>query len=197
MKKPLLLSSLGGLIVCLASLPALAQESTSPPPSSPPPSAPPPASSGGGEGAIGVGGVIWLGAAGGGGPVTGGQFVYDMSMFHIEAVFGFNHTSVNGASGTGVDVGVAGWYHLAKGSNADFSIGGGAGLVYASAMGAGNSTTGFTLEPGAEARYFPSPNFAFSARVGFAIGFGDNNAPTTFSLNGQTVGGVGFTYFFR
>ncbi|HLK93421.1 MAG TPA: hypothetical protein VKZ18_26245 [Polyangia bacterium] len=199
MKKPLFLSSLGGLIVCLASLPALAQESTSPPPSSPPPaSAPPPASSSNmGDGAMGVGAVVWLGGAGTNGPVTGAQFVYDMSAFHVEGVFGFDHVSNNGASQTGVAVGVAGWYHLAKGQNADFSIGGGAGLVYASAMGAGASETGFSLEPGAEARWFPSPNFALSARVGFAIGFGDNNAPTTFTLNGQTTGGIGFTYFFR
>ncbi len=201
MKKPLLLSSLGGLIVCLASLPALAQEATPPPSSPPPPSAPPPASSSNkGDGAIGVGAVVWLGPAGLNGPITGGQFVYDMSAFHIEGVFGFAHASNNGASATDVAFGVAGWYHLAKGQNADFSIGGGAGLVYISGMGAAASTTGFSLEPGAEARYFPSPNFALSARVGFAIGFGDNNQPTTFGLGGattSTTGGLGFAYFFR
>jgi len=69
--------------------------------------------------------------------------------------------------------------------------------VYASAMGAGNSSTGFSLEPGAEARWFASPNFALEARVGFAITFGDNNAATTFSLGGQTSAALGFTYFFR
>jgi hypothetical protein len=152
-----------------------------------------------GDGAIGIGAVVWLGAPVGNipGAITGGQFVYDMSVFHIEGVFGLAHESLNGASQTGVDVGVAGWYHLAKGQNADFSIGGGAGLAYASAMGAGNSSTGFSLEPGIEARWFPSPNFAVEARMGFAITFGDNNAPTWFTLGGQTTGGLGFTYFFR
>ena len=153
-----------------------------------------------GGGAIGVGAVVWLGPTGNNGPVTGAEFVYDMSQLHIEGVFGFGTASQNGASTTGVDVGVAGWYHLAKGNMADFSIGGGAGLVYHSAPGAGNSSTGFSLEPGAEARVFLSPNFALSARVGFAIGFGDNNSPTSFGLGGATTGttgGLGFVYFFR
>ena len=121
-----------------------------------------------------------------------------MPVFHIEGVLGFSHVSPSaGGSSTNVDFGVAGWYHLARGTNADFSIGGSAGLVYASAMGAGNSSTGFTLEPGAEARVFLTPNFALSARVGFAITFGDNSADTDFRLNGQTTGGLAFTYFFR
>jgi hypothetical protein len=202
MKKPLLVSSslLAGLLVCLAAAPVSAQESSPPPPATTPPANSAPITSVG-SGAIGVGAVVWLGAgAGNNGPVTGGEFVYDMPVFHIEGVFGLSHTSLNGASTTGVAVGVAGWYHLARGTNADFSVGGGAGLVYASAMGAGNSSTGFSLEPGAEARVFLSPNFALSCRVGFAITFGDNNAPTTFSLSGATTattGGLGFTYFFR
>jgi hypothetical protein len=205
MKKTLLVSSLlGGLIVCSAAAPALAQDSTPPPaaPMSPPPAAASSSSSMGG-GAIGVGAVTWLGSAANplgvttSTPIAGGEFVYDMPVFHLEGVFGFDHASNNGASATDVRFGVAGWYHLARGTNADFSIGGGAGLIYASATGAGNSATAFTLEPGAEGRVFLSPNFALSARVGFAITFGDNNAPTVFSLAGQTTEMFGFTYFFR
>jgi hypothetical protein len=156
-----------------------------------------------GGGTIGVGAVTWLGSTGNpfgittSTPVAGAEFVYDMSMAHIEAVFGFDHVTQNGASASDVRFGVAGWYHLAKGTNADFSVGGGAGLVYLSAMGAGNSATAFTLEPGAEARVFLSPNFALSCKVGFAITFGDNNAPTVYQLGGQTTGTLGFTYFFR
>jgi hypothetical protein len=200
MKKPLLLSLLGGLALCAAA-PAFAQTEPPPPATTPPSNAAPVTSVGGG--AIGIGAVTWLGNTGNpfginsNGPVEGGEFVYDMPVFHIEGVFGFDHTSLNGASGSEVRFGVAGWYHLARGTNADFSIGGGAGLVYMSGMGAGNSSTGFTLEPGAEARVFLSPNFALSCRAGFAITFGDNNTATSFSFGGETTGTLGFTYFFR
>ncbi len=64
-----------------------------------------------------------------------------------------------------------------------------------------SSATGFTLEPGALARVFLTPNFALEGRVGFAITFGDNNADTVIiSLGGQTTAttaGFGFTYFIR
>ncbi|HVV50238.1 MAG TPA: hypothetical protein VHO06_11300 [Polyangia bacterium] len=197
MKKPLLLSSslLGGLLVCLAAAPALAQEATPPPAAPPPASSPPPvaaSSSSMGGGTIGVGAVEWLSPF-----VTGGEFVYDESMFHIEAALGFNHTSMNGGSASNFDIGVAGWYHLAKGANADFSIGGGAGLAYNSVSGGGPSQTLFALEPGIEARAFLSQNFALTFRAGFAITFGDNNAATTISLGGQGSGQFGFVYFFR
>jgi hypothetical protein len=156
-----------------------------------------------GGGAIGVGAVAWLGGAPNpsgittSAPVAGAEFVYDMSMAHIEAVFGFDHGTFNGASASDVRFGVAGWYHLARGTNADFSVGGGAGLIYTSLPGAGNSSTAFSIEPGAEARVFLSPNFALSCRVGFAITFGDNNSATVYSLDGETSGALGFTYFFR
>jgi len=200
MKKTLLVPSLlGGLIVCSAAAPALAQDSTPPPAA---PMSPPPASGGSsmGGGAIGIGATTFLAPSTGNVPlpVTGAEFVYDMPVFHIEGVLGFAHVSpAMGNSTTAVSFGVAGWYHLAKGNMADFSVGGSAGLNYLSAGGAAGSSTGFTLEPGAEARVFLSPNFALSARVGFAITFGDNNADTNILLNGQTTGGLAFTYFFR
>lgn len=198
MKKPLLLSSLlGGLALCAAASPAFAQTEPPPPPATaPPPNSAPMTSIGGG--AFGVGAVEWLGNVGanGLGNLTGAQVVYDQPMFHVEGVIGFGHSSFNGGSGTTFDFGVAGWYHLARGTNADFSIGGGVGLLYGSAS-PGGSSTGFTIEPGAEARVFLTPNFTLNARVGFAITTGDNNAPTNFSLGGQETAALGFTYFFR
>jgi hypothetical protein len=145
-----------------------------------------------GGGAIGVGAVEFLTL------VTGGQFVYDMSAFHIEALLGYNHTSNanNGGSSSLFDFGVAGWYHLARGANADFSIGGGVGLEYNAPIG-GNSSTAFVIEPGAEGRVFLSPNFALSGRVGVSITTGDNNTPTQISILGQRTAAFGFTYFFR
>jgi len=194
MKKPLLVSSslLAGLFVCLAATTASAQDSSSPPPpaSAPPPNSAPVTSVGGGG--IGVGAVEWLSG------VTGAEFVYDMPAFHIEANLGYSHTShADNTSDSLLQLGVSGWYHLAKGSMAYFSIGGGAAIIYDSPAGPGNSVTGFALEPGAEARVFLSPNFALSARTGIAITFGDNNSDTTFSIGGQVVTGFGFTYFFR
>jgi hypothetical protein len=195
MKKTLLVPSLlGGLIVCSAAAPALAQDSTPPPaaPMSPPPAAASSSSSMGG-GAIGIGAEAFLSG------LNGAEFVYDTSMFHIEAILGYQHISQanNGGSSSEFQFGVAGWYHLARGSNADFSIGGGVGLDYHSPMAPAGSFTTFAIEPGAEARFFFSPNFAINARVGFAITTGDNNQPTAFAINGQETGGLGFTYFFR
>jgi hypothetical protein len=194
MKKTLLLSSslLAGLLVCLAAAPASAQESTSPPPAAP--MSPPPASASSGMGsAIGVGAIEFLSPQ-----LTGGQFVYDTPMFHVEALLGYNHTSLanNGGSSSTFQFGVAGWYHLARGNMADFSVGGSVGLIYNSPIG-GNSSTGFAIEPGAEGRVFLSPNFALSGRVGVAITTGDSNAPTSISIAGQTTTAFGFTYFFR
>lgn len=193
MKKPLLLSLLGGLALCAAT-PAFAQTEPPPPATAPPPNSAPVTSVGNGGGAIGIGAVEWLSPDM---TLTGAQFVYDMPVFHLEALLGYDHQShADNTANSHFDFGVAGWYHLARGTNADFSIGGGAGLHYNSPTGNGLSTQ-FTLEPGAEARVFLSPNFALSFRVGVTITFGDNNSDTTLSIAGQTAGAVGFTYFFR
>jgi hypothetical protein len=189
MKKPLLLSLLGGLALCAAT-PAFAQSEPPPPPANaPPPNSAPFTSVGGGG--IGVGAVVWLSG------LAGGEFVYDQPMFHIEAILGYNHIShADNTAQSNFTIGVSGWYHLARGSNADFSIGGGAGIFYDSPPG-NNSSTHFALEPGAQARVFLTPNFALTARVGIAIEFGDNNSDTTLSIGGQETGALGFTYFFR
>ena len=193
MKKPLFLSSLllGGLALTLAAAPAMAQTDATPPPASPPPTAVVVSSPSGGGAGIGIGAVAWLGG------LTGAQVVYDQTMFHIEGTLGYFHTSPAGmgASGSNFQFGAGGWYHLFRGVNSDFSIGGGAGLTYAT--GGGVSTTTFDLEPGAEARVFLTPNVALSGRVGFAITFGDGNTPTNININGQTTAGFGFTYFIR
>jgi hypothetical protein len=196
MKKPLLVSSslLAGLLVCLVAANASAQDSTSPPPAAPMASSPPPSSSSSmGGGAIGVGAIEFLSG------MSGGQFVYDTPMFHVEALLGYQYTSVpnNGPSTNVFQFGVGGWYHLARGNMADFSLGGSAGLVYTSVSGGGGSSTAFAIEPGAQARVFLSPNFALSGRVGIAITTGDNNTDTVFSIAGQETAAFGFTYFFR
>lgn len=192
MKKPLLALSFCALALCLTAAPARAQE---PAPTSPPPAAsPPPPSSGPvlAGGAIGIGALQWLSSG-----ATDAEFVYDQPMFHIELGLGYDHASHSDSTAdSNFRFGVGGWYHLARGSMADFSLGGAVRMIYSSPRG-GPSSTNFGLEPGAEARFFFSPNFAFSGRIGFAITFGDNNQDTTFGIGGQTVAALGFTYFFR
>ncbi len=193
MKKPLFISSLllGGLALAVAAPPAFAQIETAP--TTPPPAVIVSSPAGGGAG-IGIGAVQTLGF---GGAFTDGQFVYDQSMFHLEGLLGFAHTSRAAMmpSSTDFELGVGAWYHLFRGVNADFSVGGLAGIVYGSTGAA--STTEFTLEPGAMARVFLTPNFALEGRVGFALTFGDKNSDTVFSLGGQTTAAFGFTYFIR
>jgi hypothetical protein len=192
MKKAPLLSSLllGGLALTLAATPALAQTDTAPPPANAPAVVVVSNPSGGGAG-IGIGAVATLGG------LTGGQFVYDQAMFHIEGILGYAHTSRANMMPSSSDFGfgVGGWYHLFRGVNSDFSLGGLAGILYDST--GPNSSTSFTLEPGAQARVFLTPNFALEGRVGFAITFGDNSADTVISLGGQTTAAFGFTYFIR
>jgi hypothetical protein len=201
MKKAPFLSSLllGGLALTLAAAPARAQTETAPPPANNPPASVVLTSPSGGGAGIGIGAVATLGG------LAGGQVVYDLAMFHIEGILGYQHISraLMMPSTSNFGFGVGAWYHLFRGVNSDFSVGGLAGILYGST--GGTSGTDFTLEPGAQARVFLTPNFALSGRVGFAVTFGDNNANTVIALGGQTtatsntstVAGFGFTYFIR
>ena len=131
-----------------------------------------------GGGGIGIGAVAFLS-----GGLTGGQFVYDQAMFHVEALLGYQHISPPDNGGSDLELQIrrrpAGITWPAA-SNSDFSIGGCAGLLYTSPARR-QFADPFSLEPGAEARVFLTPNFALSGRVGFAITFGDNNSDTTTS----------------
>jgi hypothetical protein len=197
MKKPLITTSLlGALALCSVAAPARAQE-TQPPPASSAPTSPPPASSSGsgfGGGAIGIGAVTSFAPDG---PGVDALLVYDQPVFHIDVALGYDHTSQNNASNSDFRFGVGGWFHLARASMADFSLGGSVALLYVSGAGANASYTAFAIDPGATARLFLAPQFALTGRVGLEISFGDNGRPTTFSINGATVAAFGFTYFFR
>lgn len=193
MKKPLVSSlTLSGLALALLAGSAFAQENT--PPAAPPPSSPPPAAvAASGEGAgLGVGAVVWLSG------LTGAQVVYDQSVFHLEGTLGYQHVSQpnGGPSNSNFAIGASGWYHLARGVNANLSLGGDVGLIYVSPAG-GNSSTAFAIIPGIEARVFLSPNVALGGRAGISFQFGDSNTPTTISIGGLPTGAFSFTYFFR
>jgi hypothetical protein len=195
MKKPLITWSsllIGTLAFCSLAAPAHAQENA-PPPSSPPPSSPPPSGGGLAGGAIGLGAMVSFAPANAGDVL----FVYDTSMFDLDAALGYGHASQNNVSTSDFRFGIGGWYHLARGSMADFSIGGTVGLLYNSGLLYNGSYTSFAIDPGAQARLFLSPNFALLARFGVDITFGDNNQATTFNIGGATFANFGFAYFFR
>jgi hypothetical protein len=183
----------GALAICALAAPARAQEPTSPPPAS----APPPSS-----GPVVAGGAIGVGAMTSFAPDPRGAdalLVYDQPMFHLDLALGYLHISHNNnnTAESQFRFGLGGWYHLARGSMADFSVGGTVGMSYNSPVGPGTSYTGFSIEPGAEARVFLSPNLALMGRVGFAIDVRDNNHDSDFAIGGSTIADFGFTYFFR
>jgi len=192
-----LISSFVAVAVLGLGAAAQAQTETTPPPTETPP--PPPAhhssSSSMGDGAgIGVGAAILLSAPG---TFGGGQFVYDVALFHVEGVLGFSSAEVNGMGDRGTNwlFGAGGWYHLHRGSSSDFSLGG--LIAINTTSGPGPTTTITAFEPGAQARVFLTPNVALFARAGFAFLFGDTGSGTNIALGGQSSGAFGFTYFFR
>lgn len=170
-------------------VPGVAHAQDQPPPSSPPPPAEPVRMASGAG--LGVGAIAFLT---GGGP-AGAEVVYDMAKFHIEGLFGFSHD--DSSDSTGYVFGARGWYHLHSGSNSDFSLGGGLGVLTTS----GPMNTSFTatyIEPGALARVFLTPNFALHGTIGFRMVFGDDAlGDGDIGLGGQVMSAFGFTYFFR
>jgi hypothetical protein len=145
---------------------------------------------------LGIGAAAFLGG------VAGAQVVYDMALWHIEGILGFDSRDTGGGNNsptrTQTEVGVRGWYHLRQGTSADFSIGGGIGFNHVSVSNGGGSGTETLLEPGAQARVFLTPNFALFGVVGFALNFGDAVARQSgVALAGHTTGAFGFTYYFR
>jgi len=181
--------------VVVLGLGASAQAQETPPPSEPPP--PPPthhSSSGGGGGAgIGVGAVIVLAG------FDAASVVYDQDMWHLEGMFALDSLS-GGAPGrtTHIVFGAGGWYHLHRGASSDFSLGVALAVDNTSPPGGGGSQTLTSVEPGAMARAFVTPNVAVHGRLGIAMVLGDTpGGGTDFRLLGEPGSAFGFTYFFR
>ena len=120
-------------------------------------------------------------------------------MWHLEGMFELDSTTNPGNAGrtTHVTFGAGGWYHLHRGASSDFSLGV-ALAVDNTAPPAGGSQTLTSVEPGAMARAFVTPNVAVHGRLGIAMVLGDTNGGgTDFHLLGEPVIAFGFTYFFR
>jgi hypothetical protein len=145
-----------------------------------------PAPSGHGRG-IGVGAVTMLngtsgllftwGSAGGG--------------FHIDGLTGLHHyrPAPNGNNVTDFTLGGRFWYHLHAASFADFSVGGGLGmLLWNDGTPGSDSNLDLTLEVGAQIRAFVVPNVAFIADLGLGATFGSDD---NFLVGGQSMTGSG------
>lgn len=187
MKKPVPRSLLLAFALAIPlAVPAVTLAQDTPPPPPPPVAEQTRMAPGAG---LGVGAFAFLS-----GP-AGAQVVYDMSKFHIEGLFGFDHDE--SGDNTLYTFGARGWYHLHSGSNSDFSLGGGIGMLNLSGP-MDSSLTATFIEPGALARVFLTPNFALHGTVGFRLVFGDDGAGDgDIGLGGQVVSGFGFSYFFR
>ena len=76
---------------------------------------------------------------------------------------------------------------------ADFSIGGGLGIVNYDNGGNNNNNTDIHIEGDAQIRAFIVPNVALTATLGVAVVVGDGD---DFAVTGQLMGSLGVMYYF-
>jgi hypothetical protein len=127
----------------------------------------------------GVSGLLVTWGSGGGG-------------FHLDGFAGLRHYNP-GAPNNTTDFSVGGrfWYHLHAASFADFSLGGGVGIIrWVQDPGGGNESDNLdvSLEVGGQIRAFIVPNVALLADLGVGATFGGND---NILIGGQTVTGAG------
>ena len=141
---------------------------------------------GGAGGGFGVGIVAMITP---GGPF-GAEVVYDPGRFHIEGILGFRSLEDNE---TDIAVGGRFWWHLHTSTAADFSLGGGLGVVLIDEEATDEDQTNIHIEGGAQVRTFVVPNVALAATLGLAIVSGDADFV---GITGQLFGAIGASYFF-
>jgi hypothetical protein len=128
--------------------------------------------------------------------IVGATFVYDASIFHIDALLGGAYASNDSVTR------VAGrfFFPLHTSPSADFSIGPGIGFEHATHQEGGNpppprvSVNSVHLEGAAQIRAFVVPNVALSATAGIGAVFTNGNNSAV--IGGQLGGALGITYFF-
>jgi hypothetical protein len=123
--------------------------------------------------------------------------------FHVEGLFGFNHTG-----SSSFDMAARGWYHVHAASAADFSAGAGFALI--SYQGGGTPGTpgpppvpprggsrqwDCELEFGAQMRIFIVPNVALLAGLGLGLYLPSSGASTV-RFSGNVMNSVGLAYYF-
>jgi hypothetical protein len=139
----------------------------------------------GDRGSLGVGVTTMLDINGPLGP----SVVYDTGVFHIEGLLGFEDNDAE----TRFDVGGRFWYHIHSAQSADFSLGGGLGVISINPEGDGDGTTDVEIDGGAQMRAFIVPNVALSVSLGLAVLTGDADA---ISITGDLFGAAGIAYYF-
>ncbi|ACY15030.1 hypothetical protein [Haliangium ochraceum] len=148
------------------------------------------------QGQFGVGAQSMLTGPGNPGTVTGGlsaaALTYDAGQFHIDGLF---HLSAGGDTHFGL--GAQFWYGLHAGDRADFSVGGGFGVVDDGNDG-NDDDTDFHLDLGVKMRVFLTGNVALSAvlGLGFVLDDEEDDNDDDFFIGGQNTTRLGITYFF-
>ncbi len=136
-----------------------------------------------GEGGIGIGAEGLLT-----GP-TGGVFIYDMGSLRIDALLGVNNITDDSLFVAGRVL-----VPLHGSQDADFSIGGGLGLVHLDVGGNNEDEDRFHIEGLAQIRAFIASNVALSGAAGVVLIVGDGDDEVV--LTGQLIGTVGIAYYF-
>lgn len=166
-----------------------------------------PAPSGHGHG-VGVGAVTMLNGT------SGALFTWGSSGggFHVDGLFGLHHFHPGGPGTNNVtDFTIGGrfWYHLHAASFADFSLGGGVGIInWSTGVPGTSSNTDVSVEAGGQIRAFIVPNVALLADLGLGATFGNNDNVLIGSQSvtgsaspeggsGFVVGTLGIAYFFE
>jgi hypothetical protein len=182
MRRIILIISLFVAVASLAASPAWAQQ-----PPTPTPATASGAASAHGSG-LGIGAITTLNG-GSGALVSWGNA---RGSFHIDGLFGLRHYSprANGNYSTSFAMGARFWYHLHAASFADFSLGGGGGILRweTDPGNPGNDDRlDVFLQAGAQIRAFIVPNVAVMGDLGIGAYFGGED---DILVGGQALGGV-------
>jgi hypothetical protein len=140
------------------------------------------------------------------GGLTGATFSYDASSFHIDIVAALVHFSSEGADATRFGLAGRFFFTLHDMGAADFSLGGGLGLVREDEGEQGD--TQVHIEGAAQIRVFLVPNVAITGSLGLVILTADEgvgggpiagggSGETVFGFGGQLNGAFGLIYYFR
>jgi hypothetical protein len=138
----------------------------------------------GAEGTIGSGAIT-----GGGGPTV----VYDLENIFIEGGLAF---VAGDLVDDAVTLGAACYYKLATTEASDFSLGGGAALLFEETGGpfGGDANLAFSIVLGAKIRAFLVTNVALQVGLGLNILIDDPDE--VFLFTSQLAGAAGLVYFF-